>query len=189
MAKVKRAITIAHSSPGRLRMRLDWLREQPGRAEQVADELAALEGVVEVRARRSTGSVLCLYDAAAVDTGRIVETLAAICNARAESAGDLGTAATSRPASRSVANALMQGFDEIDRDLRAMTEGRLDLGTLAALGFLGIGAAEVVATRRMPIPPWFNLAWMAFRTFTAFEHEEGVPEEAGDPTADPATPE
>jgi copper chaperone CopZ len=188
MTSATRAIAVAHSSPGRLRLRLAWLREKPGRAEEIADRLAELAGVEEVRVRRSTGSVLCLYDPGVADEARIVDAVAAICNVRAARPGEREeTARPQRPAARSVANALMQGFGEIDRDLRRITEGRIDLGTLAAFSFLGLGAAEVVATRRMPIPPWFNLAWMAFRTITAFEHEEGVPEDdAADPAGDAA---
>jgi hypothetical protein len=53
--------------------------------------------------------------------------------------------------------------------LLAATDGRLDLGILAAMGFLAVGATEIIVTRKLPAPPWFNLAWWAVRTFTTFE--------------------
>ena len=48
----------------------------------------------------------------------------------------------------------------------------MDLGVLATLGLIGAGAAEIVVTGKLPIPPWFNLAWWGFRTFMTTEQPE-----------------
>ena len=69
----------------------------------------------------------------------------------------------------------------INRSVMQHTEGHLDLGALAALGFLALGAAEIVAARTLPVPPWFNLAWWSFRTLTivADEQEGGAGDDGG----------
>jgi hypothetical protein len=69
------------------------------------------------------------------------------------------------------------GFRDLNRSVLLATEGRLDLGALAGLGFLSLGAAEIAATRALPAPPWFNLAWWAFRTFTIFRPSDESGEE------------
>lgn len=179
----RRIIKVAHASAGRTRLRLGWLHREPAQAGEIADALAELEGVLEVRARAATGSVLCLHDPETLSAEDIAGRVADLTGAALEAPPEPDRAAAAAgAANRSVALALMQGVRGLDGDLRDATSGRLDLGTLAAAGFLTLGAAEVLATRKLPMPPWFNLAWWAFRTFTAFEHADGAPEaeSAGD---------
>ncbi len=184
MRQLPRTIKLAHASAGRTRLRLSWLHRRPEEADAVADALADVDGMIEVRARAATGSVLCLHQPAQLTAEEIVTRVVAITGATVvrpqveskSSASDAGAG------ERSVARALMNGVRGLDEDLRAVTSGRLDLGTLAAASFLTLGAAEVMATRKLPMPPWFNLAWWAFRTFTAFEHPDGVPN--ADPIAE-----
>jgi hypothetical protein len=65
-----------------------------------------------------------------------------------------------------------KAFRDIDRDVLRVSNGTFDLGTLVTLGFLGVGTVEVAADREMPLPPWFQLAWWAYRTFTTNEQQE-----------------
>jgi hypothetical protein len=57
-------------------------------------------------------------------------------------------------------------------DAIAATPGAVDLGTLATLAFVGAGALEVAVSKKLPMPPWFNLAWWGFRTFMTVEKPE-----------------
>jgi hypothetical protein len=185
-----RVIQLVHSSPGRLRLRLGWLRSAPAEAEPLAQALAALDASMEVRVRSWTGSVLCEFDPERLDAERIVAA------ARRHS----GVAIVIEPGERmpapspphgepSVRNAVSDAFREMNRSVLHVTEGRLDLGALTGLGFLAAGALEVAATRRLPAPPWFNLAWWAFRTFqlssarSAGEEEAESDDAAGDALA------
>lgn len=172
------SLEVVHSLPGRLRLRLSALRDQPNAAVEVADALAALDGVVDVQVRPFTGSILCRYDAALVRKPELIKaarvatpTLAARPPTRSSSEHRRGS---------TVGRAVVEAFHELDKEVREVTENRLDLGTLAALGFLFTGATEVLTTRTMPAPPWFNLAWWAFRTLTVFETEpDGTANEPG----------
>ncbi len=65
--------------------------------------------------------------------------------------------------------ATLRFFKGVNVDVLRATEGRADLGTVAALGFMVAGAVDVVVTRKLPFPPWFNLAWWAFSTFATVE--------------------
>jgi len=172
-----RVIHLVHTSPGRTRLRLPWLRSVPDDATALADGLAAVNGMLETSVRPRTGSVLCQYDADRLDAERIIAAVRRLTRValvvRPGEEVPAEVAAYERAfltEESSFARALAKTFRGIDRDVVVATEGRLDLGTLTGLGFLAAGAAEILVTRTLPAPPWFNLAWWAFRTFTMFEH-------------------
>lgn len=175
-----RFVQVVHAIPGRLRLRMPWLRKAEHEGEAIADRLAAIPGVDEVQVRPFTGSVLCLFDPARVDVKRI--TAVAAEAAAAEHVVERGEAPPPPPVfarpgdghRSSVAKALMRSARELNADTLNATDGRLDLGTMAFLAFMSAGAAEVVFSRQLPAPPWFNLAWWAIQAFTTFESGEDM---------------
>ncbi len=175
-------LEVVHSLPGRLRLRLSRLRDEPHTGAAVADALAALDGVLDVQVRPFTGSILCTYDAARVGEPQLVE--AVHTSTRHLVARPPRRSGRERQHGSTVGRAVVEAFHELDQEVRQATEDRVDLGTLAALGFLLTGAAEVLTTRTMPAPPWFNLAWWAFRTLTVFETEPNGT--ANEPGAEPS---
>ena len=48
---------------------------------------------------------------------------------------------------------------------------------------LGAGAADVIASGKLPLPPWFNLAWWGFRTFMTTEQPEIQAEDEDEETS------
>lgn len=168
-------LRVVHSIEGRLRLRLPWLRQAEAEANELADRIAEWPGVIEVQVRPFTGSVLCYYESAVVAADELVARIAALANV--ERIVPLGEEPPPvRPVAQpgdgkrsSIARAVARSIREINADTMNATQGRLDLGTIAALGFIGAGAFEVLATRQLPAPPWFNLAWWALQTFTTFE--------------------
>jgi hypothetical protein len=171
-ASVPKHLRLVHELPGRIRLRASWFREEPEEARRVANELAAREGVIEVRVRPRTGSILCRCDPERVDAAGLLETLRSLTGV------EMVLGPTDPPPIRieaqraggsSVGRATAKAFREVDEDLLRYTEGRLDLGTLTTLGFLVAGGLEMAVTRTIPIPPWFNLAWWGFRTFMSVE--------------------
>jgi len=187
-----RIIHLVHVSPGRTRLRLPWLRGAPGDAAALADKLAAVDGMLEASVRPRTGSVLCQYDPDRLDPERIIARVrrytqvTAVVRPGEEAPAEVAAYERAFLAEESTfARALTNTFRGIDRDLLTATEGRLDLGTVTGLGFLAAGAAEILVTRKLPAPPWFNLAWWAFRTFTMFEHGGPHPPSAHAPRTPP----
>ncbi len=176
MVAERRALRVVHAMEGRLRLRLPWLRRANGEATALADAIATWPGIIEVQVRPLTGSVLCLYDARNLSEAGLIERVAEATGAETivprgeEPPPDL----RARPGDgqrSSVARALARGVRQINADTLNATDGRLDLGTIAALGFIGAGALEILTTRQLPVPPWFNLAWWALQTFTTFESD------------------
>ncbi len=167
-----RWLAIAHHLPDRTRLRTPVLRKDPAACERVADVVAALPGVREVAVRPYTGSILVEHaDALPIGTliAAVRDTLAID---RVLAAGETPPLDPEVPPFSSIARKLVVAVRELDRDIRRSSAGSVDLGILATLGFFGAGAAEVLASGELPIPPWFNLAWWGYRTFMTTEQPE-----------------
>ena len=167
-----RWLALVHQLPERLRLRSPLLRRDPATCERLADAIAAIAGVHEVRVRPYTGSAL-VHHARQLDAALLVETARRALDCSLVLApGEPPPVEAEAPAFSTVARQLVSAIRDLDREILRGTEGAVDLGTLATLGFVGAGAAEVAATGRLPMPPWFNLAWWGFRTFVTMEEDE-----------------
>lgn len=171
-----KSIRIAHAVEGRLRVRITRYRNEPAKLTRLVERLSSVEGVFEVQARPFTGSVLVEYDPDLLDhrdllaVMRLETGIEKVLRPGEEDPEEIEALATIAATRGSVvARAMSSGFKSLNMDILRATDGRVDLGSILALGFLSAGAAEVAATRKLPAPPWFNLAWWAFRTFTELE--------------------
>jgi hypothetical protein len=169
---VIRWLQIAHHLPERTRLRSPVLRKDAAACERLADALAVLPGVREVRARPFTGSAL-IQHAPEVSIATLVDTAKRVLDcARVLAIGERPPIDTRVPPLATLARTLVATVHELDRDLRRASEGTVDLGTLATVGFFGAGALEIATSGNLPMPPWFNLAWWGFRTFVTTEQDE-----------------
>ena len=165
-------LAIAHAIAGRTRLRSPLLRKDPATCHRIADVLAAVPGVHEVQVRPFTGSALVLHDRELAAPALADAMARALGGAQVLAPGERPPLPAEIPAFSAVARKLASAVQEIDRDIRRASNGSVDLGTLAALGFIGAGATEVARTGQLPLPPWFNLAWWGFRTFVTTEADE-----------------
>jgi hypothetical protein len=164
-----RWLMIAHHVPGRTRLRTPVLRKDPDACTQVADSLAALGGVREVAVRPYTGSILVDH-ADTLAPAELVDQIKSVLHIEhVVPPGERPPPASELPAFSTIARELAVFVREVDRDIRRHSEGVADLGVLATLGCFTAGAAEVLASGQLPVPPWFNLAWWGFRLFMTTE--------------------
>lgn len=165
-------IAIAHHLPERTRLHCPTVRRDEAACERLADALAAIPGVREVKVRPYTATAVIIH-AATVTIGTLLEEAKRVTGCdRVLAEGEPPPVDPTVPPLSSLAKSAAKVVREIDRDVRRRSAGALDLGTLATLGFFGAGAAEVLATKKLPMPPWFNLAWWGFRTFVTVEQDE-----------------
>jgi hypothetical protein len=168
-----RYIQIVHALPGRTRLRLPWLKDDHDTATRLADQLARLPGVQELEVRPYTGSLLCQHDDHRLDRARLVAHVCALSGIdQVVALGETPPAPPLRPdapTANVVARELHGLFRDLNENVLRATEGNMDLPTLITVGFLGAGAAEVAVTGRLPLPPWFNLAWWGYSLFETHE--------------------
>jgi hypothetical protein len=173
-------LVVAHHLPDRTRLRSPALRKAAAVCTRLADALSAVPGVREVRIRPYTGSALILHDPGIALDALTRVACEALDGARLLSHGEAPPLSAAVPAFSSLRQKLAAIAREIDRDIRRSSDGSVDLGTLTTLGLVGAGAAQVAASGQLPMPPWFNLAWWAYRTFMTTHN--------GTPPASPDTP-
>ncbi|WP_223637961.1 HMA2 domain-containing protein [Corallococcus sp. EGB] len=170
-----RIIYVIHASPGRTRLRLPWLRHDAKQAASLADALLQLKGMKEVQVRPFTGSVLCLHDPRDPDVERVLEAVRlhtgvdTVVHPGEEPPEEEQELLRSLAEGSGVARAASLFVKGVNLDVLRATEGRMDLGVLATLGFAAAGAVEVAAKGKLAAPPWFSLGWWAFRTFVTME--------------------
>lgn len=171
---MKKIIHVIHTSPGRTRLRLPWLRRATELATSLADDLLRVEGLYEVQVRPYTGSVLCIHDPEELDVERLLEVVR-----RLTGVDDVAYPGEELPDGEALLQSLAEGSNVaraaslfikgLNVEVLRATEGHLDLGALAALGFVVAGAVDVAIKGKISAPPWFNLGWWAFRTFATVE--------------------
>jgi hypothetical protein len=176
-----RFIQIIHSVPGRLRLRLPWLRRESEETTRLADRLVAVPGMLEVEVRARTGSVLCRYDPARLDVDRIVQAMKEATGAATVlEAGQQPPRAhphTVGSTRAAVARELTSLFRDLNDACLRVSDGTVDLPTVAAFGFAAAGAAQIVVRQQIPPPPWFNLGWWGFRLIAMFEGDDAMEHE------------
>jgi hypothetical protein len=173
-------LALAHHLSDRTRLRSPALRKNAAACTRLADALAAVPGVREVRIRPYTGSALITHDPGVTLDALTQVACGALDGARLLAHGEAPPLSAAVPAFSSVRQKLAAIAQEIDRDIRRSSDGSVDLGTLTTLGLVGAGAAQVAASGQLPMPPWFNLAWWAYRTFMTTHN--------GAPPSPPGTP-
>ncbi|HEY5925686.1 MAG TPA: hypothetical protein VIV11_28565 [Kofleriaceae bacterium] len=164
-----RWLMIAHHLPVRTRFRIPGLRHDPAGCEQVADRLAAVPGVREIKVRPYTGSVLIEHEPSVAISSLVDVMRDTLAIDRILAEGEKPPLDPDVPPFSTLAQKVVTAVRELDRDIRRGSDGTVDLGMLATLGLLGAGATEIAITGRLPVPPWFNLAWWGFRTFMTTE--------------------
>lgn len=174
-----RILYLAHASEGRTRVRVPGLRGDAATCRAVAEELAGVAGIDQVQARPKTGSLLVLHDPEELDADGVIEAARKATGIElvirpgedhhVEEADEYMRAL---PQGEAVARSAATFFKMVNRDVLRATGGHLDLGTLTSAAFLAAGAAQVVASGKLPLPQWFNLSWYALGMFTRFEKRE-----------------
>jgi hypothetical protein len=177
MATTPFHIQIVHQLPGRTRLRIHPAPLAKESAELVAGGLVAEPGIMDVEVNRLTGSIRCRHREHLGAQAVLEAVLSSLPGAAALGPGEAPPPPAREPGRSAVARAVAEAFRGVNQQVLAATSGSLDLGTIAALGFAGTGAIEVAVKGNLPAPPWFNLAWWAFRTFITFEAaaEKGRP--------------
>jgi Heavy metal associated domain 2 len=167
-------LTIVHTVPGRTRLRVHPTPLAVDTAEAIASRLVDQPGITDVEVNRLTGSIRCLHrdDRSATDLLEVV--MATLPGAVALGPGQAPPPAEPPQGRSAVARSVAQAFRAVNQQVLTATNGSLDLGTIAAIGFAGTGAVEVMVKGNLPAPPWFNLAWWAFRTFITFEKSDAA---------------
>jgi hypothetical protein len=156
--------TVAHTLPGRIRLRVQSIRSDWARAAEVEERLSALDIVESVSANPRSGSVVVEY---VPDGVGLSDLLARMSDA-------LGIEIATPPKRHPDATGFVDS-DEVAARVRTIAgsankrvaelAGGLDLRLLVPGALFFFGAGALLGARRRRMPEWYTLLWYAFSTF------------------------
>ncbi|MFN0073823.1 MAG: hypothetical protein ACKVVP_20275 [Chloroflexota bacterium] len=165
MSPVKRAtleVIIAHSSPGRLRLRVSRPAIESGTAVDAARAFDEQAGVVNARVNEAARCIVVHYDerAATLDSllGLVRQGGVDIKVTSADVPREL------MPSRTPLTMWLSRKASNVDERLFTASRGSADLRTLVPVSLAALAVREILAGRT-PAVPWYALAWYAFDTF------------------------
>ena len=158
--------SISHQSVDRLRIKVASRKGDAGYFANVLKSLSGLRKFKHLAANPLTGSVL--FIAESLDSGEIV------VYAREHGLFHLTTAETPN---LPVMHSIVQPVASIDRSLRTITGGKIDLPSGIFFALLCTGIYQL-ARGRFIIPPWYTAFWYAFGLVSMYVIEKAAKGEA-----------
>lgn len=162
-------IRVVHAIPGRVRVKISRLKENPVLVREVQERLSDIQGIRRVEVNPITGSVLILYDRTEFESLDSLLSLAAGLSPLfpdlefSEVEGWL-TPANGDGNATSVAERLATSFGSLNTKV-GETTGGIDLKLLLPLTLFLLGIRGVLVAGKGVFPTWYDLLWFAFGTF------------------------
>lgn len=167
---------IVHELPWRVRLRAPDLMGHPAACERIAKQLSEESEADRVSVQPTTGSVLIEASEQALDAKALCKRLEELVSEQRDENGKHITCHEPHEGPTRVARAVAHSFFRINDRVRHTLDDRADLASLLPVFFAIGGAADVLTSKRLPTPAWFNLLWWSIRSFMTF-NVEAVEEE------------
>lgn len=167
MRRELKGVTVVHALPGRVRLKIPRVKENPELARQAQEKLSQVPGIKEVEANPATGSLLILYDLAMLAS---VEALGPLGGIFADffpevSLEELMTGLQELKGVGAAAHtpgSLMGVFNTAGNPVPLPT---LNLNILLPLTLLFLGVRGLTMSKETAFPAWYDYLWFAFSTF------------------------
>ncbi len=179
-----KGITVTHAVPGRVRLKIPRVKQNPELARQAQERLSQVPGVQGVEANPATGSLLILYDLAML--------------ASAEALGPLG-AVFGELFPEVALEELATGLQKLmEAGAEAHTAGGLldmihpgvnpgfNLNLLLPLALVFLGVRSLVASKETGFPAWFDYLMLGAGALVMLNRRGAL---AGAPASIPMPPE
>jgi hypothetical protein len=156
--------------PGRIRLRISRLKQNPAFGQVLLERLSAVQGIRRVEVNPVTGSVLVLYDGTEMapleSLISIAETLTPLFPEfdLTELEAWLDASADGSHAAVPWAENLSTFLGMLNTKVGAATGG-VDLKLLLPLALFLLGIRGLLVTGKGVFPTWYDLLWFSFGTF------------------------
>jgi Heavy metal associated domain 2 len=162
-------IKIVHAIPGRVRVKISRLKENPALVREIQERLSAVRGIQRVEVNPITGSILVLYDRLELES---LDSLLSLAESFSPFFPDFEFSELETWLASANGNAADPPFTErlatIFGSLNAKvgeTTGGVDLKLLLPLTLFLLGLRGVLVEGKGVFPTWYDLFWFAFGTF------------------------
>ncbi len=160
---------LRHRSRGRLRLSVPARRGDAAYYSAVVETLAGLRSFDRLQANPLTGSVLCEAE------GLTLEELADLARRQGLFAFRPRQAEPSPPTA--TMERIVRPVAAVDRSLRALSGGRIDLPSGIFFGLVAAGLYQLLRGQAAA-PPWYTAFWYALGLFTIFAVDKAALREA-----------
>ena len=164
------SVRLAHASPGRIRLKVDEVKNDPDRAREIETKLRTVPGILSAHANPMTGSLLLTYHEPASES---MEVPFAVAQVLGISLNDLNPDDLQRLMSHdgnghklftpSLSQELESTFSDINAAVRRMAGA--DLGKLLPLALAVLGVRSLLVSEKAVSPSWHEYFWFAFSTY------------------------
>jgi len=162
-------IKVVHTIPGRVRVKLSQIKENPALAREVHERLSAVQGIQRAEVNPITGSILVLYDRTQLEPLDSLLSLAEwfgplFPDFEFSDLESLLASANGDGADPSLAEHLSTIFGSLNAKV-GETTGGVDLKLLLPLTLFLLGVRGLLVAGKGVFPTWYDLLWFAFGTF------------------------
>lgn len=163
-------VRVVHALPGRIRLKIGQLQQNPALAGELRTQLAGIPGVRLVEVNPVTGSVLVLFEppeGAPADSIRFLSTAWPArfgkLDVQAVEAG-LGGGGNGAGGTPSMDRRIVDFFGALNAGVARTTSG-VDLKVLLPLVLFFLGLRSLLFSDKVPFPTWYDFFWFALSTF------------------------
>jgi hypothetical protein len=172
-------LRVVHAIPGRVRLKVAQVRENPALAGELQKRLAATRGISKVEVNPLTSSVLVLYDERELSSPDVLHELAAPLSAlfpgfdvkdfvKGQAPTRNGTQ-TLPPLTAGISSL----FISLNTRISQVTGGSADLKILAPLLLFVLGARSLLVSEKPLVPTWYDFLWFALGTYFMLNPKPG----------------
>ncbi len=163
-------VHLAHASPGRIRLKVDDIKNDPRRAKEIEEKLCMVSGIHSVHANPVTGSLLLTYDEPPLESMELPFAVAQILGISLNDLDpeDLRLLMSHQSnGSTSTDLSISEGLATTVRDLNTAVRSTIgtDLTILLPLVLALLGFRSLVVSEKRLMPSWHDYLWFSFSTY------------------------
>jgi cation transport ATPase len=164
------SVRLAHASPGRLRLKVDEIKNDPNRAGEIENKLRTVPGIHSARANPVTGSLLLTYDEPALES---MELPFAVAQVLGISLNDLDPEdlrllmSNQGNGNKFTASSISEGVETAVKQMNAAVRRTVgaDLTILLPLALAFLGVRSLMVSEKTLSPSWHDYLWFSFSTY------------------------
>jgi len=163
-------VRLAHASPGRIRLKVDDVKNDPEKARDIEAKLRTVPSIRSADANPVTGSLLLTYDEPVLES---MELPFAVAQVLGISLNDLDPEdlrllmSHQGNGNKFSAPSISEGVETTFRDINAAVRRTVgaDLGILLPLALAVLGVRSLLASEKTMLPSWHEYLWFSFSTY------------------------
>ena len=163
-------VRLAHASPGRIRLKVDDVKNDPEKARDIEAMLRTVPSIRSADANPVTGSLLLTYDEPVLES---MELPFAVAQVLGISLNDLDPEdlrllmSHQGNGNKFSAPSISEGVETTFRDMNAAVRRTVgaDLGILLPLALAVLGVRSLLASEKTMLPSWHEYLWFSFSTY------------------------